>query len=83
MANELISIRNNRNEVFGFADQVVFCGSFDISDLYVSGYVYTEEERAADEKWIEEISHKEKKPGVVMAAAEKIKEKNSHKKDNK
>ena len=53
------------------------------TDKYVSGYVYTEEERAADEKWIEEISHKEKKPGVVMAAAEKIKEKNSHKNDSK
>ena len=36
MANELISIRNNRNEVFGFADQVVFCGNFDIPDLTVS-----------------------------------------------
>lgn len=41
MANELISIRNNRNEVFGFADQVVFCGNFDIPDLYVSCYVYS------------------------------------------
>ena len=52
------------------------------TDKYVSGYVYTEEERKADEKWIEEISEKNKKPSKAKAAAEKIKE-HTHKKDNK
>ena len=52
------------------------------TDKYVSGYVYTEEERKADEKWIEEISEKNKKTAKAKAAAEKIKE-HTHKKDSK
>lgn len=50
------------------------------TDKYVNGYVYTDEERAEDEKWIKILAENGRKKGVVKTTAEKIKGINARKK---
>lgn len=50
------------------------------TDKYVNGYVYTEEERAEDEKWIKILAESGRKKGVMKTTAEKIKGINARKK---
>ncbi len=50
------------------------------TDKYVNGYVYTDEERAEDEKWIKILAESGRKKGVMKTTAEKIKGINARKK---